>query len=274
MLIQTLIFFFLVASSNPGYIPKQEFPFARGPFKSPTIYSVLVNEPSKPAAIERPYIEQVINSSRIKLKYCRSCYILRPPRTSHCPDCNLCVEKFDHHCPWVGNCVGKKNYSVFFGFILSLFLLICFNLATCFAQVGKFRDETGEDFIDKAGPAVFIGIFCAVMLIMVGGLLVFHVYLLFMNMTTNEALKKGYYFPKFNPFKRNSVFLWIFMICFRKNWFFYKLNLNVGMESKDVCTFCTSRECLKRYQNTTDFEFTVQIESPIKYNSASVYPDD
>lgn len=264
----------LVATSNPGYIPKQEFPFARGPYKSPTLYSVLISEPAKPAAIERAYIEQVINSSRIRLKYCRSCFILRPPRTSHCPECNLCVEKFDHHCPWVSNCIGKKNYPIFFGFIFSLFLLICFNLAICFVQLEKFRNKEGKDFIDKAGAAVFIGIYCIFMFMLVGGLLGFHIFLFFKNMTTNEALKRGYYFPKLNPFKRVSVFSHFLGICCKKTWVFYKFTNSVNTEVKDKCTFHTSHDALKRFQSTTDFEFTVQIDSPLKPNSASVFPED
>ena len=141
-------------------------------------------------------------------------------------------------------------------------------------EIQNSRHREGKDFIDKAGPAVFIGIYCIFMLILVGGLLLFHVFLLFRNITTNEALKKGYYFPKLNPFNRGSVLLHILGTCFKKTWVFYKLTNSVSMEEKDICTFHTSRDALKRLQNITDFEFTVNIDSPIKYNSASVYPED
>jgi hypothetical protein len=51
-------------------------------------------------------------------RYCKTCNIIRPPRTSHCSFCDHCVMNFDHHCFFVGNCVGERNEKNFYIFLL------------------------------------------------------------------------------------------------------------------------------------------------------------
>ena len=51
------------------------------------------------------------------LSFCKTCQIIRPPRSFHCGSCGVCIEVHDHHCPWVGTCVGRRNTRFFVAFL-------------------------------------------------------------------------------------------------------------------------------------------------------------
>ncbi|MEJ1282308.1 stratifin [Cricetulus griseus] len=120
--------------------------------------------------------EVIINGQMVKLKYCFTCKMFRPPRTSHCSVCDNCVERFDHHCPWVGNCVGRRNYRFFYAFILSLSFLTAFIFA-CVVTHLTLR---------------------------------FHTYLVASNLTTNEDIKGSWSSKRggeasVNPYSHKSI---------------------------------------------------------------------
>lgn len=49
--------------------------------------------------------EVVINGQTVKLKYCFTCKIFRPPRASHCSLCDNCVGEWNSNCLVVSLCV-------------------------------------------------------------------------------------------------------------------------------------------------------------------------
>ncbi|XP_026213842.1 palmitoyltransferase ZDHHC9 isoform X2 [Anabas testudineus] len=138
-----------------------------------------------------PRIRNVqINNQIVKLKYCYTCKIFRPPRASHCSICDNCVDRFDHHCPWVGNCVGKRNYRYFYLFTLSLSLLTIYIFTFDIVHVVMRSVDNGFLNTLKETPGTVLELLvCFFTLWSVVGLTGFHTYLISLNQTTNEDIK-------------------------------------------------------------------------------------
>lgn len=138
--------------------------------------------------MEPIYYTCTVKTHPLKVKFCNTCFIFRPPRTTHCYDCNMCVERFDHHCPWIGNCVGKKNYKYFFCFLISLSILLIIVMAQIVLTIiAVFKEE--EPFIPKLVINFILGVLTLVSMGFVYTLLGFHLYLTKKNETTNEFCK-------------------------------------------------------------------------------------
>ncbi|CAE7439785.1 ZDHHC14 [Symbiodinium natans] len=127
-------------------------------------------------------------------RWCHTCKIVRPPRASHCKDCDHCVLRFDHHCPFVNNCIGQRNYHFFIGFTTSAMLFAFVALPAILWTFSKPNDS--DDSVTEAAlpwyrliVLVSCGVVavCAALLVL---LWLYHLFLAFSGKTTKEHRRR------------------------------------------------------------------------------------
>ncbi|KIV90591.1 hypothetical protein PV10_07877 [Exophiala mesophila] len=149
--------------------------------------------------------------------FCSTCHFAKPARSKHCSLCKACVQRQDHHCIWINNCVGRNNYLWFNLLIASTAALIAYGalkghsildarLQAKFVPPALTRGSltakrwstalTWHQWLQCWGWAIGvewkIG---AVMLLsamsfpLATAFLVYHLYLVWAGMTTNESAK-------------------------------------------------------------------------------------
>ncbi|KAL4354771.1 hypothetical protein GQ457_06G012000 [Hibiscus cannabinus] len=183
-----LVFLFFTSGRDPGILPRNSKPpESVEAFDDITPSMEWVSGTTPHLKLPRTK-DVMINGHTVKVKYCDTCLLYRPPRASHCSICNNCVQRFDHHCPWVGQCIGIRNYRFFFMFISTTTILCLYVFG--FSWINVLEKEADYDSnIWKAMSqdvlSIILIVYCFIVVWFVGGLTVFHFYLICTNQVSS-----------------------------------------------------------------------------------------
>ena len=185
LLLLTIVCYFDVMTTNPGYvdtsktITKEEF--------------------------EKLQPKKVIKDVEYKLSYCETCHIIRDLRVFHCSRCGRCVQRHDHHCPFVNNCIGKNNH---FKFLKAI--TVATSYSSCITiYCGLFLKNNMNDLYDIYNLRNII----ALILISIGLIIAFmmvpfiltHIWLISNNITSNDNIRHKY---QSNSFDKGCINNW------------------------------------------------------------------
>ncbi|CAI9113141.1 OLC1v1013687C1 [Oldenlandia corymbosa var. corymbosa] len=206
-----VVLLLLTSGRDPGIVPRNKHP------PEPEGYEGSMDS-GQSTQLRLPRVKDiVVNGITVKVKYCDTCMLYRPPRCSHCSICNNCVEKFDHHCPWVGQCIGLRNYRFFFMFVFSSTLLCLYVHGFCWVYIRKImasEHTTIWKAMSKTPASIVLIVYTFVSVWFVGGLSVFHLYLIGTNQSTYENFRYRYD-QRSNPYNRGVVENFMEVFCTR-----------------------------------------------------------
>ncbi|KDP22570.1 hypothetical protein JCGZ_26401 [Jatropha curcas] len=186
-----LILLLLTSGRDPGIIPRNTQPPEPEGYEG---HTEATNGQTPPFRLPRTK-DVIINGIIVKTKYCDTCMLYRPPRCSHCSICNNCVQRFDHHCPWVGQCIGLRNYRFFFSFVFLATILCLYVHGFCWVYIKRImnsEETTIWKAMAKTPASIALLVYTFISVWFVGGLSVFHLYLISKNQSTYENFRYRY----------------------------------------------------------------------------------
>ncbi|OLL22667.1 Palmitoyltransferase erf2, partial [Neolecta irregularis DAH-3] len=172
-------------TSDPGILPRNLHLLEKEP----------VNDwDSAPSAKEIPIRKDEQNQYlAVTVKYCTTCRIWRPPRSSHCRKCDNCIEFSDHHCIWLNNCIGRRNYRYFFVFVITAVILGFYLSVLCCIHL-SLQKQNGKRVsfataIENRGVSFSLAIYGFIAALYPSALSGYHIYLVSRGQSTHEFLR-------------------------------------------------------------------------------------
>ncbi|XP_034854763.1 probable palmitoyltransferase ZDHHC11 isoform X2 [Mirounga leonina] len=165
-----------------------------------------------------PTFDRSRHAHVIQNQYCHLCEVTVSSKAKHCSACNKCVSGFDHHCKWLNNCVGSRNYWYFFLSVASASAgLLCLIIILLYIFIQFFIDQEElrtHPYYEKVsnkntwmlflplfpvkaktlvvlGIGVFVLLLDIVSLLLLGHLLIFHLYLMAKKLSTFDYMTQG-----------------------------------------------------------------------------------
>ncbi|XP_041587648.1 palmitoyltransferase ZDHHC11-like isoform X2 [Vulpes lagopus] len=162
-----------------------------------------------------PTFDQSKHTHVIQNQYCHLCELTLSEKAKHCSACNKCISGFDHHCKWLNNCVGSRNYWYFFCSVASalagvvcltailLYIFIQFFINPAELRTHPYYKKISNKntwllflplFPVKTKIPVVLGIGVLVLLLdvisllLLGHLLIFHLYLMAKKLSTFDYM--------------------------------------------------------------------------------------
>lgn len=157
------LFLYLAACSDPGIIPRKPF---------------LERDPQR-------FKRYLVDKPNSGLRFCDTCQVLRPKRSSHCSTCGNCVEVYDHHCGVIGHCIAKRNYRFFMLFLAC----VCLSVIMFIVNLVVFLISRGDGSVNKTVVIVIASVIGGIIGIPILAFLICHLVMLCRGTTTRELLK-------------------------------------------------------------------------------------
>ncbi|KAL6595428.1 hypothetical protein ACP70R_047768 [Stipagrostis hirtigluma subsp. patula] len=204
--IMDLVFLFMTSARDPGIVARNtRAPPDADEFLGSNTPSMDWSSGRTPRMRFRRAKDVIVNGFTVKVKFCETCLRYRLPRSSHCSICNNCVQKFDHHCPWLGQCIGLRNYRYFFLFIATSTFLCILVFIFSWLDVYSQSEDNGDSIwkaLRKEAFSFALIIYTSIVVWFVGGLTVFHLYLIGTNQSTYENFRYHYHKTD-NPYRKS-----------------------------------------------------------------------